>query len=486
MSWFESVQKIITELAIANKDELFVGVSLLIIGLVISLAAWVYQKLWSVKKIETGTPSDKSKTTIQHYHGITLPEYEQGLKSREHDVTARLTTAHDAEKVVFNAELAEIKQQRENIEASYETYITQLETRITELKAMQQSHPLLQEQLEQAIIALKQGDSKQADTLLANIEKDSEDTISTLAQVAFQRANIANNEIRYLDALTHLKRAAQLAPNNTTYLNMLGVIQFTLGQHQQAINSFELVLTSDLSNYDENYPEVAIDRNNLGCVWKALGEYQKAIELFELALTSNLSTYGENHPQVATDRNNLGSAWKALGGHQKAIELYQLALISDLATYGETHPKVAIERSNLGVAWKALGEYQKAIELYQLALTSHLATYGENHPQVATDRNNLGSIWEALGEYQKAIELFELALTSDLATYGENHPQVALYRNNLGSAWLGLGEYQKAIELYQLALITLKKTFGENHTHTKIATGNLANAKKELQQVKSN
>jgi tetratricopeptide (TPR) repeat protein len=58
------------------------------------------------------------------------------------------------------------------------------------------------------------------------------------------------------------------------------------------------------------------------------GEHDKAIEDFELALESDLKTYGENQPAVATDRNNLGSVWQVLNKLNKAIEYFELALES--------------------------------------------------------------------------------------------------------------------------------------------------------------
>jgi tetratricopeptide (TPR) repeat protein len=90
-------------------------------------------------------------------------------------------------------------------------------------------------------------------------------------------------------------------------------------------------------------------------VWHKKGEHDKAIEYFELALESDLKTYGENHPAVATDRNNLGSVWQVLNKLNKAIEYFELALES----VNKNHPNVAIYRNDLAEAKKALANKAK-------------------------------------------------------------------------------------------------------------------------------
>ena len=117
------------------------------------------------------------------------------------------------------------------------------------------------------------------------------------------------------------KRASDLVPENSTYLNRAGRINHTLGAYDSAIRYYEQALASDLKTYGEDHPNVARDRNNLGGAYHALGEYKKAIRYYEQALASDLKTYGEDHPDVAIDRNNLGSAYQRLRGVQEGDSL---------------------------------------------------------------------------------------------------------------------------------------------------------------------
>ncbi len=408
--------------------------------------------------------------------GLTLDQHEQRLKSREMEVRDELKQAHAEDRQVLERELIEIEQQLQDTQASYETHIASLKERIVQLEKLRGEFS--DALLDQAIVALRQGENQKAAELFKQIKEEGEGHIQRVAKAEYQLGKIAEEAIQYTNALEHYERAVQLQPDNTLYLNDTGSLLHKLAHHQKAIDYFEQALTSDLKTYGEDHPHVATHRNNLGDVWRILGDYHKAIGYSEQALVSDLKTYSEDHPHVARDRNNLGRAWKSLGDYYKAIDYFEQALASNLKTYGEDHPKVARDRNNLGSAWKLLGEYQKAIDYYEKALTSDLKTYGENHPDVAISRNNLGLVWKSLGEYQKAIDYFKQALASGLKTYGEDHPKVALRRNNLGGAWKALGEYQKAIDCYEQALVSNLKTYGEDHPNTQRTKSNLEKTKK--------
>jgi len=403
---------------------------------------------------------------IVHHHGISLLDYEAGLKRREKEVRQELETANDAQREIHLKELDTLHQKMANIEDSHAQRLTEIENLKTALENLKTN--ISDNELKSALVALDQGNTDEAKALLESITEKEDEGIKPFAEARFQLGKIAEQEIDYETAFNHYKRAVQFAPDNSLYLNAVGFLSNTLGQYDKAIEYFEKVLTSDLKTFGEDHPNVTTDWNNIGTTWHNLGQYDKAIEYYEKALTSDLKNYDEDHPNVAIDWNNLGSVWDSLGQYDKAIEYYEKALTSDLKTYDEDHPNVAIRWNNLGAAWSNLGQYGKAIEYYEKALTSDLKTYDEDHHNVAVQWNNLGSAWHNLGQYDKAIEYYEKALTSDLKTYDEDHPNVAIRWNNLGLAWNNLGQYDKAIEYYEKALTSDLKTYDEDHP--KVAT----------------
>ncbi len=105
--------------------------------------------------------------------------------------------------------------------------ITKLSERITKLGKSISNNPNNPKLFNKAINALKQGKNKTANDLFAQIAKNNVNTIKIVAEVAFQRVQIAKDDICYTDALKHYQTAHYLAPENTPYLNELGRLFIT-------------------------------------------------------------------------------------------------------------------------------------------------------------------------------------------------------------------------------------------------------------------
>ena len=318
--------------------------------------------------------------------GLTLQQYEAGLKRLEKEVETRFVRAQDNDRQHLETQLHAIQVHLQNIEHSYQEHIEDLRKRIAQLESIQGQVP--DELLSQTQHALADGDTEQVDRLLHQMETQTANADKVTAEANYQRCQIAEDEIRYRQAFTLCQQAVQLAPDRTDYLSDLADLAHTLGEYEKAVEYYEQALASYLKTYGEDHPGVAISRNNLGATWDSLGEYKKAIGYYEQALASDLKTYGEDHPDVAIDRNNLGMAWLALGDYKKAIGYLEQALTSDLKTYGEDHPQVATYQNNLGGAWHAVGEYKKANDYLEQALAGFEKVLGENHPNTRGVRAN--------------------------------------------------------------------------------------------------
>jgi tetratricopeptide (TPR) repeat protein len=318
--------------------------------------------------------------------GLTLQQYETGLKRREKEVETRFVKAQANDRQHLEDQLHAIQVHLQDTKQSYQEHIEDLIKRIAQLESIRGQVP--DELLSQTQQALADGDTEQVDRLLHQMETQTANADKVTAEANYQRCQIAEDEIRYRQAFTLCQRAVQLAPDRTDYLSNLADLAHTLGEYEKAVEYYEQALASYLNTYEENHPGVAISRNNLGATWDSLGKYKKAIGYYEQALASDLKTYGEDHPDVAIDRNNLGMAWLALGEYKKAIVYLEQALASDLKTYGEDHPQVATYQNNLGGAWHALGEYQKANDYLEQALAGFEKTLGANHPNTRGVRAN--------------------------------------------------------------------------------------------------
>ncbi|SFK39099.1 Tetratricopeptide repeat-containing protein [Nitrosomonas aestuarii] len=318
--------------------------------------------------------------------GLTLQQYEAGLKRREKEVEIRYIKAHVNDQRHLEAQLYAIQSQLQDTRQSYQTHIDDLRKRIAQLESIRTQ--VSDELLNQAQQALAGGNTQQVERLLHLMESQSAGVNHVTAAASYQRCQIARDEIRYREAFTLCQRAVQLVPDRIDYLSDLADLAYTLGEYKKTITYYEQVLDNSLKTYGKDHADVAISRNNLGTVWDALGEYQKAIGYYEQALASDIKTYGEHHPDVAVDRNNLGMAWFALGEYKKAIVYLEQALASDIKTYGEHHLQVATYYNNLAGAWHALGDYKKSHDYLDQALKIFEKVLGENHPNTSGVRAN--------------------------------------------------------------------------------------------------
>jgi tetratricopeptide (TPR) repeat protein len=336
--------------------------------------------------------------------GLTLQQYEAGLKRREKELETRFVRAHPNDRQHLETQLHAIQGHLQDAKQSYQEHIEDLTKRIAQLESIRGQ--VSDELLRQTQQALADSDVQQVDRLLHQMETQTAHADKVTAEANYQRCQIAEDEIRYRQAFTLCQRAVQLAPDRTDYLSDLADLAHTLGEYQKAIEYYEQALASDLKTHGEDHLDVAINRNNLGATWDALGQYKKAIGYYEQALASDLKTYGEDHPDVAIDRNNLGMAWHALGEYKKAIDYLEQALASDLKTYGEDDLQVATYRNNLAGAWYALGEYNKANGYLEQALAGFEKVLGENHPNTSGVRANYQQLLKIIQdqENQSSVE----------------------------------------------------------------------------------
>ncbi|MDR4516633.1 MAG: tetratricopeptide repeat protein [Nitrosomonas sp.] len=318
--------------------------------------------------------------------GLTPEQYEAGLRHLEKDLEARYARAHANDRQHLAAQLHVIQSHLQGVKQSYQKHIEDLTTRIVQLESIRGQ--VADDLLNRTQQALADGDNPQVEQLLQQLETQSDNVNTVTAEINYQRCQIAKDEIRYRQASTLCRSAAQLAPDRTDYLSDLAGLAYTLGEYDKAVGYYEQALANSIKTVGEDHPDVAISRNNLGTVWDAMGDYKKAIGYYEQALASDIKTFGENHPDVAIDRNNLGMAWYALGDYKKAVVYLEQALASDIKTYGENNLQVAAYHNNLAGAWYALGDYTKSHEYLDQALKIFENVLGENHPDTRGVRAN--------------------------------------------------------------------------------------------------
>ena len=118
-------------------------------------------------------------------------------------------------------------------------------------------------------------------------------------------------------------------------------------------------------------------------VYRRLKKYDKALDLLKSALSSDLENFGESHPRVAIRHSNIANVYNNLRDYDKARKLLELALSSDLLNFGENHIKVATRYNNLAHVELNLGNFKVALRLFQKSFHLVRKMLGDNHPHVS-------------------------------------------------------------------------------------------------------
>jgi len=203
------------------------------------------------------------------------------------------------------------------------------------------------------------------------------------ADAKLQLGNSLLYEKNYQGAVTELKEAAEIDPENPNIQNSLGLAYQGLRLPERAIPHYQkaIVLKPDS-------PEFA---NNLGTAYAAAKQWDLAIQCFQTAADNYL--YRTRH--VAYD--NLGSAYHNKGDYRRAVENFKKAV----EYYKEYTPGYI----NMGISYEAMKEWDNAIAAYKKA--------AEIEPGSALPQLQLGDLYLRLNQQEAAVESLLIAITND-------------------------------------------------------------------------
>ena len=431
-------------------------------------------------------------------HGFTPQHFEEQLERRTRFLTDRIRELYsqkaelieqgssDANQKALadNAEAlhlaeagrAEAEEKLRNLDQAYNDTLEELERRQAELKALQEDAPGIDtERLAEALAALAENRTEQADALLADLQQSNADAaaIARQARVSYERGRLAEDRIDYAAAKSHFIRAAQLAPENADFLQKASDLSDKGGDYAQGLRFAQDLM--ELAKPDgEETVAFARAANWVAYNLNALGRYEEAEPLFRRGLEIRELVLGPDHPDTATSNNNVAANLNAQGRFAEAEPLYRKGLAIRERVLGPDHPDTAAGYNNVAANLYAQDRYAEAEPVYRKGLAIRERVLGPDHPDTAASYNNVAASLNAQGRYAEAEPLYRKGLEIRERVLGPDHPNTALSYNNLAANLNALRRHAEAEPLFRKGLEIQERVLGPDHPDTASSYNNVA------------
>jgi tetratricopeptide (TPR) repeat protein len=270
----------------------------------------------------------------------------------------------------------------------------------------------------------------------------------------------------YAPDVDKLKQQFDPDHSDTTVLNNLAELYFTLGHYGEAEPLFLQALAITQKQLGPEHPDTARILNNLSVLYLTTGRYTEAEPLLIQALAIKQKQLGPEHQDTASSLNNLATLYNSTGRYTEAEPLLLQALAITQKQLGPEHPDTANSLNNLAMLYLTTGRYTEAELLLIQALAIRQKQLGPEHPDTARSLNNLARLYDSTGRYTEAEPLFLQALAIWQKQLGPEHPDTARSLNNLAMHYLITDRYTEAEPLFSEALRIFEMALGTNHPDT--------------------
>ncbi|EDN69080.1 TPR repeat protein [Beggiatoa sp. PS] len=200
---------------------------------------------------------------------------------------------------------------------------------LTKVDTLNPDDPKVAKLVKQAKKALEDGEFDKAEELFNQASELDIKAAEQAQEVANKRfvsaaeslaanGSLKQTQLAYREAGEYYERAANLLPVGNDevlagYLNRAGYAFYHAALYDQAKPLYERSLAIWEKVHDKEHPLVATSLNNLASLYDSQGEYDQAKPLYERSLAIKEKVLGPEHPSVATSLNNLASLYDSQG-----------------------------------------------------------------------------------------------------------------------------------------------------------------------------
>jgi tetratricopeptide (TPR) repeat protein len=338
-----------------NKDaiKVILGIlGILLIRPIIRVIQWILKRIRSTapmpkEEAPEATKTDNSQTQnfasqsegnvarrdvniIQnHTNGEDQERYRKSVEHQVNDLTNRLERANqykgalNADKQRLQNEINDLRAKLFDIEASFEATSVRADSLAAQLTTI--SNQVDPEQLVQARGLLAEFEFDGAEKILTQIVNDQELNVRQSAAAHYGLGEIAEESVKWEDALEHYKRAYgqdATLEHQKAYARLC----WWMGQWDEAVPLHKDILEQVAAEHGKAGNEYAAALNNLAAIYQSTGRYSEAMPLFAEALSIRRCVLGADHPDTAESLNNLAVLYRVQERHTEAAPLLKEAV----------------------------------------------------------------------------------------------------------------------------------------------------------------
>jgi hypothetical protein len=236
------------------------------------------------------------------------------------------------------------------------------------------------------------------------------------------RPDEAAIHLSYFDALvTRVRRREAFAPQRRRAQVVRGRLHLARGEAEAALR--ELAPLADDPTVELELRRTALTA--LGAAHEDLGQHAQAIATWERLVHLDEADQGPDAPGLVAALNNIATARLSLGEPEAALADLTRAEAIAVRSLGAEHPFLPALLTNQGLAERRLGRLAQARALQERSLALRLRIYGDAHPSLAYPLDELGELARLEGELAAALEHLERAQRLREGSLGADHPLVA-------------------------------------------------------------
>jgi tetratricopeptide (TPR) repeat protein len=302
---------------------------------------------------------------------------------------------------------------------------------------------------------LQEGKPQVAENFLADL---SERPHPFAAQAAFHSGQLAFCRVDLQNALEFFRRAVELEPKNTKYLQAAGKTASRLYHYKEALSWLESFVRLSREQKDGQPLDLALAQRELAYTYVLSGQYQKAGPLYKESMTVLAKQLGPDHPEMATSWYQIGELQETLGEYDKAVSLYKKSLEILEKKRGQEHPVLANSIDKLAALCMELEMEKQAVPLYQRLVRIREKALRPTHPQLALSLNNLAESYRLQGQYAEAEACYRKSLVINETIHGTEHPSVAAVLQELAKLCNSQRKPEEAEQYQQRATAIFQKS----------------------------